>query len=292
MVAKLRSRDNKGLIYEAVFVPEKGMNLIHFTKGSREVIDQNTKSLFEARFAGLGAIIGPHFHHRNPQIIPKIPDASRFPHIANLSPGTKDPFSHGIGRYAEWTILEQSEARLKAFLKGQTMLNGYLLKDLEGQDFTMTYTADLGADGLKIVLSVESETGSVVGLHTYYGLVDHKGIVEASVQKNYRLVSEILPAPENWNWIDENTVRFTIDDLFEIDAGFFPYPDVLTGDILLKTESHHLRVRYHSNNQENSWQLWHPKGASFVCIEPLSAKDPRKPHLTTSQIQILISILG
>ena len=38
-------------------------------------------------------------------------------------------------------------------------------------------------------------------------------------------------------------------------------------------------------------QVWHPEGASFACVEPIAAKNPRKPRLTVAQLKILISIL-
>lgn len=48
----------------ATFLPELGMNLASYKKGDYEAIDQNTQGEFEERFAGLGPLIGPHFHHQ------------------------------------------------------------------------------------------------------------------------------------------------------------------------------------------------------------------------------------
>ena len=75
----LKSQNTQGDIFEAMFLPDRGMNMISFKRGDVQVIDQSTRSLFEERFAGLGALIGPHFHHRNPAIIPKLKDESLFP---------------------------------------------------------------------------------------------------------------------------------------------------------------------------------------------------------------------
>src|SRR5947209_3792431 len=100
----LKSQTEKGESMQATFLPEKGMNLVSFKKGNLEVIDQSTLPLFEERFAGLGALIGPHFHRRLPETLPHIADESLFPHIARVkAKGAADPFSHGIGRYAPWT---------------------------------------------------------------------------------------------------------------------------------------------------------------------------------------------
>lgn len=275
---------------EAVYLPWQGMNFISFKKGSLEVIDQSTQNLFEDRYAGLGAMIGPHFHHRNPNIIPKIQDEALFPHIARVkAKGTKEPFSHGIGRYAPWKIEKMSEDSIGATLKGTDEWKGVKLKDLEGQDFVMNYHAKMGAEGLLIELSVISDTGSVMGLHTYYAMAGQKGKITAQVQPQINDHGQIKNIPSSWNY-DKNHF-FHYDAKEEIDAGFYPFPDALAGQILYETATHSIKISYSCDNQENSWQLWHPSGASFVCIEPLSAKIPQKPILSVSKIKILISIL-
>src|SRR5687767_2858709 len=92
----LRQESQDGEPLEARFAPLRGMNLLSYKKGEIEAIDQSTRPLFEERSAGLGAFIGPHFHHRT--LIPPVPDESLFPHIAILKArGVQEPFSHGIG---------------------------------------------------------------------------------------------------------------------------------------------------------------------------------------------------
>ena len=159
--------------YTAHFLPEKGMNFVSLKKGEIEAIDQSTRRGFEERFAGLGAMIGPHFHHR--KLLPPPPDPKLFPHVANSS----EPFSHGIGRYAPWNVEGSCEMHIDATLSGSDTWNGVALKDLEGQDFKMTYSAKLLDEGLQIELSVVSDTESIVGLHTYYALADGAGVVTA-----------------------------------------------------------------------------------------------------------------
>lgn len=275
----------------ASFLPNKGMNCISFKKGAIEAIDQSTKNLFEERYAGLGAMIGPHFHHRNPSIIPHIQNESLFPHIALVkAKGSKEPFSHGIGRYAPWTVKSATASSIKAVLKGGDLWNGVALKALEGQDFSMEYEAKISGQGLEIVLSVASDTESVVGLHTYYALPTGTGRVLAKVQNTYNDKGIMKPIPAEWKSEAENHL-LSFDLTQEADYGFHSFPDPLHGSIILETGSYSLQVSYWSDNKENSWQLWHPKGGSFVCIEPLSASDPRKPILSVSRIKIRISIL-
>jgi hypothetical protein len=271
--------------YSAAFVPGKGMNFVSLKKGGIEAIDQSTKDLFEARYAGLGALIGPHFHHR--KVIPPIKEKERFPHLAHVK--GNEPFSHGIGRYAPWTVEKSSENQIAAVLKGGDKWNGVALKELEGQDFTMNYEAILTEEGLEIHLAVRGDTETVVGLHTYYALANGKGTVKARVRNEYNDQGTVKPIPSTWNYREDRTLVFPLTE--SADYGFRPYPDPLHGIMELETETHGIRVQYWCDNEENSIQLWHPEGASFVCMEPLSAKDPRKPRLTVSSLKILISVL-
>lgn len=274
----------------ACFSPQKGMNMLSYRKGDREVIDQATLPLFEQRYAGLGALIGPHFHHRNLAVIPPVKQEELFPHIALLkAKGTLEPFSHGVGRYAPWKVEAVGEGEIEAVLMGAYMWNGVPLKELEGQDFIMRYRAKMRPEGLEILLSVKSDTESVVGLHTYYTLGGGKGTVICRVQDHYVDRSEFKPIPSTWNYGVDHTLTYPLDAL--TDCGFHPFPDPTHGQIELACISHRVRVEYTCENAENSFQIWHPADASFVCIEPLSAKDPRKPKLTVSRLKILISIL-
>jgi hypothetical protein len=274
---------------QAVFLPEKGMNLISFKKGNLELIDQSTWSSFEERFAGLGALIGPHFYRRKPKVIPPTPNESLFPHIARVkAKGSQDPFSHGIARYAPWSA-ESSETKVRARLTGKDTWNGVPLAELEGQNFTMDFEAAVSEKGLDLSLAIVSDTDSVVGIHYYLSLPKGKGIVTSEVQDQVRINRELQPIPKEWNFDEQHRLRFDLDN--EADYTFLPYPNKLSGSVLLETDEYALRTTYQSNCSENCWQLYHPKGASFVCIEPISAQDPLHPKLSVSSIQIQIELL-
>lgn len=286
IILKALTQDGGSL--EASFVPSKGMNLISYKKNNIEIIDQSTRDLFDQRYAGLGAIIGPHFHHRSLSNIPKIKNEALFPHIALLkAQGIQEPFSHGIGRYAPWQATH-TEGSIKAVLSGNDIWNGMSLAELEGQNFTMHYEAALSSKGLHLYLAVDSDSSSVVGLHTYYALTGGGGRVTAKVHSQYNDHGQIKPIPDQWRF-DEHTINLTMTEAY--DFGFYPYPGPLDGQIFLQTNAYKLSVRYESAHQDNSWQLWHPQGKSFVCIEPLSAKDPRNPHLSASSLNVLLTIL-
>jgi hypothetical protein len=287
---KIHAEIESGKWMSAMFAPDRGMNLLSYKKDKIEVIDQATRPLFLERYAGLGPLIGPHFHHRNENIIPPIRNEELFPHIAKVrSLGIKEPFSHGIGRYAPWKVELQTEDAISAILNGSDSLHGNKLSDLEGQDFQMRYQAKMKKTGLEILLSVKSDTESVVGLHTYYALPLGKGVITARVQNKYVDKSEFKSIPSTWNFGEDHTLLYNLER--ETDFGFHPYPDPLHGVIHLQCESYAVHIEYSCENQENSFQVWHHAGGSFVCIEPMSAKDPRKPKLTVSGLKILIRIL-
>lgn len=285
----LENQTPQGQLLQATFLPERGMNLISYKKGDLEVIEQSTWSIFEERFAGLGALIGPHFHRRPPEIVPKLKDESLFPHIARVkSKGVQDPFSHGIARYAPWQA-EATQTAVKAVLTGKDTWNGVPLSELEGQNFTMNFQADLKEDGLHLELSVVSDTSSLVGIHYYYALPQGKGKIISRVMDQVRMEGELRPIPADWNFDDQQLLTFDLDQ--ETDFTFRPYPNGLEGDILMENEAYCLRTRYKCLCEENCWQLYHPKGAPFVCIEPISSQEPRHPNLTVSSIQIHIEII-
>lgn len=275
--------------YQAVFSPSQGMNLFSFKRGNIELIDPSTKPAFEERFAGLGPLIGPHFHRRRPELIPKLPDESLFPHIKRCKDkGIEDPFSHGIARYAPWKVEETTSTTIKAKLTGKDVWNGVPLSTIEGQNFSMQMFVELDEKGLSLTLSVVSDTDSLMGIHYYLRLPNGKGVVRSQVQKKCYIDKKLQPIPSDWDF-DGFTLVFPLDK--EADYTFFPAPDPLSGKIHLETTEYELIVSYQSISQENSWQLYHPKGASFVCIEPNSAQDPRHPNLSVSSIGIQLEIL-
>jgi len=284
----LSTQGENGERLQATFLPDKGMNLISFRWGDIEIIDQSTSSIFEERFAGLGALIGPHFHRRRPDILPKINDESLFPHIARVKEkGGTDPFSHGIARYAPWQA-KTTETTIKALLTGKDLWNGISLATLEGQNFTMHFDVELTSKGLALSLDVVSETDSLAGIHYYYSLPKGSGTVTSNVQPLYIEKGEKKALPSTWNIDSQQRMVFNLDE--EADFTFFPFPNPREGKIILNTGDYELQTTYLSNSQENSWQLYHPKGASFVCIEPISSQDPRHPNLTASSIKIKLSL--
>ena len=284
----IEKKTKSGTQLQATFLPDKGMNLISFKKDGIEVIDQSTEELFKERYAGLGALIGPHFHRRLDSVIPPTPNEEKFPHIGRVKAnGVKEPFSHGIARYAPWTA-ETSVDQIKAVLSGKDEWNGATLAELEGQDFKMQLTATMEEEGLDLQYSVVSDTDSLVGIHYYYRLPNGKGSVTSHVAPEYLDQGEKKAIPADWSHTPNGALHHPLTS--PADYSFHPATDPCRGMIQLETEEFTLETRYSTGNQENCWQLYHPEGASFVCIEPMSAWNPRKPRLSVSQLNIQLQI--
>lgn len=287
----LRNIAPDGELLEAVYLPEKGMNLVSYRKGNLQVIAQETSVLFKERCAGLGALIGPHFHEQsNP---PTHYNSSLFPHIGKIkSQGRKDPFSHGIARYVPWKYVK-SETQIQAELRGTDLYKDTPLIAFEGQDFHMKYEARLLSEGLFISFSITSEHPSVIGLHYYY-TCSGKGYIQGEVESKYRYQNSWQMLPIEWTDTRPTHLHFNLPQ--KADFGFVPKHKTETEhDYHLNfiTDTYALHFEFNANSEtEVSYQIFHPQKASYVCIEPLSARFPPKPRLTQSKIEAKIQIFS
>jgi len=287
----LRNIAPDGDLLEAIYDPEKGMNLISYRKGNIQVIDQKTAPLFEERCAGLGALIGPHFH--NQEAPPADFDPSLFSHVAKMkASGRKDPFSHGIARYAPWKYVN-SETQIQAELRGTDLYKGTPLAQFEGQDFHMKYEAQLLSTGLFISLSITSEKTSLIGLHYYYAL-EGKGSIQGEVQTTYRDQKEWKPLPSEWTGNRPTHLHFDLPQ--PADFGFLPLHKTETErayHLNLNTDAYSLHFEYNTDSDsEISCQVYHPENASFICVEPLSARFPPRPTRTMSKLETKLQIFS
>ncbi len=265
------------------------MNLLSYSKGKKEVIDSCTRKDFEDYGAGLGCLIGPHFYLQQRDWIVPVSNEKLFEHLVfTKKKGFQDPFSHGIGRYVPWNYTA-TDRTIKAYICGKDTWKGFLLSELEGVDFSMSYEAELTPDGLEIKLAVSSERLSLIGLHYYYALGPGKAEVTAWVKNQYNDMGQFKPIPKSWMKGESDQLSFDLKN--EADYGFLPLAKDFSGEVQLKASTYGLRIRYQGENEEVSWQLYHPKNASFVCIEPMSAKNPRGLTASSSSLNVQIEIL-
>lgn len=295
-LVKLEGKTTGDIAVKATFCVEKGMNLMSLKFGSFEIIDQSTSILFNQRAAGLGALIGPHFHHRKDKDIVAVKDPFLFPHLELLrQKAIKEPFSHGIARYVPWELTLLSKTGFEANLSSKTKYKDIPYGQLEDMDFEMTLKAFLTSTGLMIDYSINSSKPSVLGFHYYYALhKDGPNIVESNVKNEYVDTGEIKKIPDSFGY-DTNTHDLKFNLVNPSDYNFKPYPQLkfnsTISSIKLRRPDYTLQVDYTCATTDNSWQLYHPKGASFACIEPLSANDPREPKSNISGLTLHLSII-
>lgn len=282
----LENRNDRGEKISATFFPEKGMNMASYKKEAIEVIDQKTMPLFEERLAGLGPLIGPHFHHRPAYAINTNFDESLFPHIARIKKkGVVEPFSHGIARYVPWKY-EASSTQIEAKLCAKDEYKGIPLGHLEGMDFEMHLSITMMPFGLFYRYSIESEKPSVIGLHTYYHFPSSGGTVTSAVKSEYRDREGLKPLPNEW--VKNGALHFDLKG--EADFGFFPEDPANESRIIYTNKDFSLHIFYDASTEDHSWQLFRLNDSSYVCIEPLSSKTPRNPTKTSSLLEVKIEI--
>lgn len=278
--------ENEDLV-SAVFSPSHGMNLLNFSIGDKEFIDQSTKGDFEKRFGGLGPLIGPHFYHREESIIPKL-DTKVLPFMNNLSPSQlKDPLSHGIGRYCHWNYTSTSSS-IKAEIAGMDTMNGQTLASIEGFDFALLYKCKLTKRGLEIDYSCESvDHTSTIGLHYYLSLPKGDSFVQMDCKDTYNDLGSVKNIPDHWK--KNGQMHFPLSE--PSDYSFWPNTTNNSGSCILVTPEYSLKISYKASSEEHSLQLYHPKDSSFVCIEPVSAIDPRNPQGNKHKLHVTMELL-
>lgn len=279
----IKKKQNDGSFIQATFATDRGMNLISLKKGSVELIDQSTKQLFEERFAGLGALIGPHFYHRKAEALPPPCPHDLFPHIAKvLAKGQKEFFSHGIGRYVPWQVVA-TEEKIQGKISSVDRYKDYTLEEIEGLNFVMQYEAILLEDRMRIVISSNSDTASCVGLH-YYFAMGKAASVNAAISPFCYFQGEKKELPNSWLKTN-NFLSLPIDQ--ELDYGFLPKLENGLATIVLKTEDYSLKMEVTPlDGSQLSFQVYHPNNGSFVCVEPISAENPRGEIPKKGSLQI------
>jgi len=201
----------------------------------------------------------------------------------------KEFFSHGIARYVPWKY-EGDESSISATLSGEDKFQGFLLKEIEGKSFELKYHAALTEDGLSIRYSMETEKPSVIGLHYYYALPNKSGSVFSIVAPDYHHPEGWKPIPSSW-CLKEGELAFEVNEDTVADFGFTTQGDALEGQIELDAGAYKLQINYQASSPEHAWQLYHPKGAAYVCLEPVSAKNPRDATSISSELKVQIKIL-
>ncbi|MCF7806429.1 MAG: hypothetical protein K9M13_02135, partial [Simkaniaceae bacterium] len=136
---------------------------------------------------------------------------------------------------------------------------------------------------------VKTDKTGIVGLHYYYSIDHEDAVVKSVIQNVYNDMGEFKPLPDEWTEEDIHHLKFILNQ--EADFGFLPFSNNNTSLVTLENKEYNLEIFSQTESDEHSWQLWHPAGASFTCIEPMSAKNPRGILPKEGRIRVKITIV-
>jgi hypothetical protein len=275
--------ETKGDI-EAVVSPEMGMSLVHFSINHIPLLQKSRKDDFLEARKGLGPLILPHFNQR--PSFPKVPEEvlENCTHINYLKKlGVKDPFQHGIGRYAEWEYEvkeKENGVSVTGILAGKADFKGIPVSEIVGFDFTAFVTYTLSEGSLSVKFDITGEEPVAAGIHFYYTLPSEGGSsASLSVDSIGKLEDDSLfefsDHQRKGKFYDlpleggHDTVFYPVNEA----DGFARYKLVTPGYRL------DTRVKIEGNKEQtfDSVVVFNPEGSDFVCIEPLSEENGLVP---------------
>jgi D-hexose-6-phosphate mutarotase len=236
----------------AVVSPAFGMSLIELAVDGEPLLDQSRTEPFHECRKGLGPLILPHFNQRKE--LPSF-DTEACPHVPHLRRlGVRDPFQHGVGRYATWRFRAE-DGSVTGELNGEDLLCGQPVRAAAGFDFAARVSYRLTNAGLLLELEVTGDAPVEAGIHYYYDLKDRRsaqvqmplaGSDHSAVFDFEQAHNEIYQPARDGDW-----VTYTL----------------ATPTYVLRTR---VRVRGNPEERFDAVVLFSPAQARFVCIEPLS----------------------
>lgn len=269
--------------YRAKVCPSRGMNLVSIQYDTHELIDPSTRKEYLSNYSGLAPLICPHFYERD--AIPKF-SKEQFPFAKRrIDEGKKDPFSHGICRYAPWQYTK-SKSGIKARIQGSDMWNGVALSDLEGFDFEATFDLELTDQGIHYRLSVQGERPCIVGQHYYYQLPAPGSILRFEGEEDYFDGTTKKRVPQEWK--STSGIEIPITPKTALDYCFHIRGD--TKRVTLASNLYDMHVEFSSSTGEPSCQVYRPANASYICIEPNSAALPRRLELKQNALEVSLLV--
>ncbi len=273
--------DDSGML-QAVVLPGEGMTLSSLQLDGIEAICQDRAREYQACRKGFGPLIGPHFNQRVQLPAAALENPGRWPQAAALAQlGIRDIWQHGVARYVPWDYTVMPDG-IRASLTGRRRLAGILLRDIQGGDFELRLEMRIDGASLRIHYTAEADFPPVIGLHYYYELPDDRGRVRAPVTGWMQPHQPAVAIPAAW--MDAAGRRLELELDRELDHVFPLRP----GPIELETSTH--RVWTIPEMGVQSLVVFHPGPNGWVCVEPLSAANPRQPSGTRAEMALTIRL--
>ena len=236
----------------AVISPIFGLSLIDLCFQDIPILDRSREQAFFESRKGLGPLILPHFNQR--ESLPEV-DFEAFEHVHYLrNMNVRDPFQHGVGRYAEWRYTADTDS-VTGRLSSTDHIQGYAISQITGFTFDAEVCYRITETGLNIKFELTAEQPVEAGIHFYYDL------------KNRESAAAELPLEGQ-----SETVVFLFDRGH--DKTYRPSKTNRFATYILKTDRYVLRtivpVLGDPSSTFDAVTLFSPEGERFVCIEPLS----------------------
>lgn len=268
---------------EAVVTPELGMALAGFSLRHVPILQKSRRGDFVRGRKGLGPVILPHFNQRAafPELTPAMREA--FPHLAYLAERRiRDPFQHGVGRYVAWeyeTKVTDAMAQVRGFITGRSLFQGIPLNEITGFDFTAAITYTLADRSLAVRFDLTGTAPVTAGIHYYYALPPGASHVAMTVE-NLGLGDDDSLFEFSSHQRDGKFYRLPLDR--PVDTLFAPVAEEKgMARFSLVTPAYRLDTRVLVEGPPEtafgSVVVFHPEGTDFVCVEPLSEKNPLEP---------------
>ncbi len=271
-----------GGFLRAEVLPDAGMTLRSLRLGDIEAICQSRAAQFASCRKGYGPLIGPHFNQRAQLPAAALANMARWPQTDALTQmGIRDPWQHGVARYAPWEY-SSSPGSIRAQLAGNQEMHGRPLSAVQGGDFELRLELQLAGNALRVHYTAEADFPPVIGLHYYYALPGDQGRVQAPVTGMMHEGRQAGPIPPEW--LDAVGRRLNLPLDRKLDNVFPLRP----GPIELATPTHTLKIIPESGVE--SFIVFHPGLDGWVCVEPLSTATLSQPAGNRAEMALTIML--
>ncbi len=266
----------------AEVMPDAGMTLRSLRMGDIESICQSRASQFTSCRKGYGPLIGPHFNQRAQLPAAALANMARWPQTDALARmGFRDPWQHGVARYAPWEYAASSDS-IRAKLTGDQEMHGLPLSAVQGGNFELHLAMQLAGNALRVHYTAQADFPPVIGLHYYYALPGDQGRVRAPVTGVMHAGGQSVPIPPECLDASGRSLDLPLDR--KLDNVFQLRP----GPIELITTTHTVTTMPESGAE--SLVIFHPGFDGWVCVEPLSSANLSQPAGNRAEMSLTIML--
>jgi len=155
----------------------------------------------------------------------------------------------------------------------------------EEQIYQMEGRISWDKEVLVSTLSIVSDTDSLIGPGYCFPLPDGRGRLEGVIKREGFCEGKTVTLSEH------SGKPVEIDLSHSCSLAVLPYLKPTEGKLLLETKNYQMEILYRSNCEEVSCLIYRPEKGDWICISPVSSKNPWKTNLTVSHVTTEIKFL-